>query len=294
MNYLNKFKDFLENMAVSAPSSGMGAVVSTQPGALPGTPGTTGSGDIGFTFSKEKRKKGDASEVTDLRDLEDAEVEKVDDLKEELDPETYKSAADKLRFDRKRSENLRDYAKYKKYTQKLETIQKLGLNTINIEIEGQDREFFFYINFNDFAYNNEFSVRKEGFFEFEVNIFAKDFDTYKKIENSCDNFWSNALIIKFEYTVIDDVEIKLDSVYYSNTSYNYKITRPTAHKIKKEFIDIFSGSKVYKNDSMKYYSIDILEDVIINDNLSIDYGLEIEDFVYLINNTSVNKLYSSL
>jgi hypothetical protein len=70
MRYLKSFKKFDENAAASASStSGMSTVSAAQPGALPGTTGTEGSGDIGFTFKKEKRKKGDPTKVTDMRDL---------------------------------------------------------------------------------------------------------------------------------------------------------------------------------------------------------------------------------
>lgn len=81
MKYLKTYKKFSENAVATTGTAGMGAVVSAQPGALPGTTGTEGSGDIGFTFKKEKRKKGDPSEVTDLRDLEDVDTNEVDDLK---------------------------------------------------------------------------------------------------------------------------------------------------------------------------------------------------------------------
>lgn len=79
---IKRYKEFLEN-AESTSVSGMGSVVSAQPGTLPGTTGTEGSGDIGFTFKKERRKKGGPSEVTDLRDLEDTkEINKIEDIKE--------------------------------------------------------------------------------------------------------------------------------------------------------------------------------------------------------------------
>ena len=54
----------------NASISGMGPVVSAQPGLLPGTTGTVGSGDIGVVLKKSKRKKGKPSEVSDLRDLD--------------------------------------------------------------------------------------------------------------------------------------------------------------------------------------------------------------------------------
>jgi len=82
MIYLKTYKRFSEN-ADSSSVSGMGAVVSAQPGTLPGTFGTDGSGDIGHTFKKEKRKKGDPSEVSDLRDLEDVDTKKVNDIDED-------------------------------------------------------------------------------------------------------------------------------------------------------------------------------------------------------------------
>lgn len=85
MRYLKKYKSFFEDgtACATAAVSGMGAVSSAQPGALPGTTGTEGSGDIGFTFKKEKRKKGDPTKVTDMRDLEPAKgITKVEDIKE--------------------------------------------------------------------------------------------------------------------------------------------------------------------------------------------------------------------
>jgi hypothetical protein len=85
MRYLKKYKSFFEDGTACATAgvSGMGAVSAAQPGALPGTTGTEGSGDIGFTFKKEKRKKGDPTKVTDMRDLEHAKgITKVEDIKE--------------------------------------------------------------------------------------------------------------------------------------------------------------------------------------------------------------------
>ena len=80
MRKIKRYKEFLENAVSTASSSaGMGAVTAAQPGALAGTTGTEGSGDIGFTFKKEKRKKGNPSQVTDLRDLK---TNKVEDIKE--------------------------------------------------------------------------------------------------------------------------------------------------------------------------------------------------------------------
>ena len=85
MRYLKPYKKFNEdgNATVSASTSGMGSVSAAQPGALPGTTGIDGSGDLGFTFKKERRKKGDPSEVTDMRDLKPAKgITKVEDIKE--------------------------------------------------------------------------------------------------------------------------------------------------------------------------------------------------------------------
>ena len=84
MKFIKKYKSFLEdgNASVNASTGGMGGVVSAQPGALPGQTGTTGSGDVSFTFKKEKRKKGGPSQVSDLRDLKDAKTDKVEDIKE--------------------------------------------------------------------------------------------------------------------------------------------------------------------------------------------------------------------
>lgn len=94
MKYLKFYKKFFEDgdsgaATANVSTSGMGAVVSAQPGTLPGTFGTDGSGDIGFTFKKDKRKKGKPSEVSDLRDLEPAKgVKKIEESsisKEEKD-----------------------------------------------------------------------------------------------------------------------------------------------------------------------------------------------------------------
>ena len=84
---IKKWQEFLEDATATSTTAGMGAVTSAQPGALPGTTGTEGSGDVSFTFKKEKRKKGGPSEVTDMRDLEEDTklgdrfpVEEVDDI----------------------------------------------------------------------------------------------------------------------------------------------------------------------------------------------------------------------
>ena len=63
MKYLKKYKTFNEDgtATVGATTAGMGAVSNAQPGALAGTTGTEGSGDVGFTFKKEKRKKGETN-----------------------------------------------------------------------------------------------------------------------------------------------------------------------------------------------------------------------------------------
>ena len=84
MRYLKKYKTFNEDVTatVGATTAGMGAVSNAQPGAIPGQTGTTGSGDVTFTFKKEKRKKGGPSQVTDLRDLKDVKTDKVEDVKE--------------------------------------------------------------------------------------------------------------------------------------------------------------------------------------------------------------------
>lgn len=85
MRYVKSFKSFKENATVSASTSGMGAVSSAQPGAIAGTTGTEGSGDIGFTFKKEKRKKGDPTKVTDMRDLSPAKgVTHIEEIKESV------------------------------------------------------------------------------------------------------------------------------------------------------------------------------------------------------------------
>jgi hypothetical protein len=68
---IKTFKQYFEDATANATTAGMGAVTSSQPGALPGTTGVEGSGDVGFTFTKEKRKRGPVDEVSDLRDLED-------------------------------------------------------------------------------------------------------------------------------------------------------------------------------------------------------------------------------
>ena len=80
MKHLKSFNLFLEDATSNASNcAGAGAVVSAQPGSLPGTTGSSGSGDVSFflTDNKKKRKKGDPAEVSDLRDLEPAKTNKV-------------------------------------------------------------------------------------------------------------------------------------------------------------------------------------------------------------------------
>jgi len=83
MRFLKSYRLFKEDSTCNASTtSGMDSVEAAQPGALAGTTGTKGSGDIGFTFKKEKRKKGDPTKVTDMRDLAPAKgVTHVEDIK---------------------------------------------------------------------------------------------------------------------------------------------------------------------------------------------------------------------
>ena len=85
MRYLKKYNSFFEDGTACATAGvgGMGAVSNAGVGALAGVGGTPGSGDVTFTFKKEKRKKGNPSQVSDMRDLSPAKgVNKVDDIKE--------------------------------------------------------------------------------------------------------------------------------------------------------------------------------------------------------------------
>lgn len=106
MKYLKLYKKFFEDGGdgggatsgsgdgggvayADASISGMGPVVSAQPGLLPGTTGTVGSGDVGRTFKKEKRKKGKPSEVSDLRDLGSADTVNIKESSD-VDEDTIK------------------------------------------------------------------------------------------------------------------------------------------------------------------------------------------------------------
>lgn len=83
MKYLKKYQKFFEDgeggtAYANASISGMGPVVASQPGVIPGTTGTEGS-DRTFTFgpevkSKRRSKKGKPNEVSDLRDLKNSDT----------------------------------------------------------------------------------------------------------------------------------------------------------------------------------------------------------------------------
>ena len=108
MKYLKKYTQFFEDGTAAASTSttgGMGPVSAAQPGSLPGTNGTEGSGDLGFTFKKEKRKKGNASQVTDMRDLAPAKgvtkvkesvLSQIESRDPNRNPEVYKTINDCL------------------------------------------------------------------------------------------------------------------------------------------------------------------------------------------------------
>jgi len=76
MKYLKSFEDI-----ANAGTAGMGSVVNSQPGYLPGTTGTSGSGDVTFTLAngkkKKRRKLGNPSEVSDARFLAPVKLNKV-------------------------------------------------------------------------------------------------------------------------------------------------------------------------------------------------------------------------
>ena len=86
MKHLKSYKNFNEDVTVGASTAGMGAVVNSQPGALPGTTGTDGSGDLSFYLKRGKRrKKGGPTEVSDMRDLAPVKTNKI---VENISPDT--------------------------------------------------------------------------------------------------------------------------------------------------------------------------------------------------------------
>lgn len=78
MKHLKSYKYFTEDVTANASNTtGMGNVVSAQPGTLPGTFGTDGSGDVSFYLEKGKRKKGNPSQVSDAQDLAPVKTNKI-------------------------------------------------------------------------------------------------------------------------------------------------------------------------------------------------------------------------
>lgn len=82
MKYLKKYQMFFEDgdACVNASNvAGMGDVVNSQPGSLPGTTGTSGSGDVSFGLLKKekRRRKGNPNQVTDLRDLKEEDTNEI-------------------------------------------------------------------------------------------------------------------------------------------------------------------------------------------------------------------------
>jgi hypothetical protein len=82
MRTLKSYKQFYEDATCDVSNtSGMGTVVSSQPGTLPGDTGTIGSGDIGIVYDNKskRRKKGGPSQVSDLRDLKPVKTNKIEE-----------------------------------------------------------------------------------------------------------------------------------------------------------------------------------------------------------------------
>ena len=78
MKYIKRFTQFNEGAFVTAAVGGMGDVIASQPGAVPGTTGTTGSGDIPVVLkTRPRRKKGNPSQVCDARDLAPVKINRV-------------------------------------------------------------------------------------------------------------------------------------------------------------------------------------------------------------------------
>lgn len=104
MKFIKSYKLFLEDGTACVNASntaGMGAVVASQPGLLPGTTGTTGSGDIPYYFltkGKKKVKNGNPSQVSDLRFLEPAKgITKVKESYDNIDDYIF-NIKSKLKF----------------------------------------------------------------------------------------------------------------------------------------------------------------------------------------------------
>ena len=237
----------------------------------------------------------------------------------ELNAETYSSAADKLRklgrdtYGRDywktdnefkdRSAKLSDMADYRRWEKSLLENNKLGKTRLKIENrKGEmfeaDFNLFFFCNGDSFLDSFEDSIESEGTIEipFEVSAYPAD----KESLNICkdkfgdiDNIYGPDIMWLYLVFKIEGERLVFDEYKIDNTDNGVvKVDRVLAGKIRSSLLNIFTEGNDYPSG---YNNIDTAYEaveryIIAESGLSSEYGLSMDHIKDAISSVSANKI----
>jgi hypothetical protein len=233
---------------------------------------------------------------------------------EELNPQTYRKAARKLRKmgHEKRAKDIEDWADLSKWKENIEEYSKFGKFKLNILTEDGQRlndDFFLCIQIDRDYFGDSIDGIKEdeeGEFLFFIGMIPTNRETIDKCEKTLPDsdlnngfYWAMTLMLSFELkdSTIKFINYKLDN-YDTGISGDVSFAdRASAGRFKTLLKNMFSN-KDYNYPS-GYTDFDNFYDMIYNVfgaeyGLSSDYGFSPEVITDFINTISPNEMYKSI
>ena len=239
---------------------------------------------------------------------------------EELNPQTYRSAAAKLLkqspFNKERADDLRDWAEKREVVQNTETWEKMKaetskFGTYNLHIVNDDVDFVGrfhpYITFERDGFVDEYEDNKEHGEDFDMGLYfflgsvPADQETLDKcIEIMPDPdfgngfFWTNNIGIQlyFEAGSVKINDVKIDE-YDDSLTGSVSITdRKSAQTLKTLLVKMFSepnlGYPSGYNDFDSFYEM-FEAKILAEAGMSSDYGFSMEAIADFLKGVSANK-----
>lgn len=224
---------------------------------------------------------------------------------EELNPNTYISAAKKLRKinHKQRADELTNWAEISKWKQNIEAFSKFG--EIEVLVEGKLGRFYVFLTLDILSLEDSLLDVEDtgsGYLWFPIGLIPKDNESLEICkQNMIDSdfyngfFWSFSLSIDFDLKE----EIKYTDIQFS--AYDNSLTgdvkvanRKSANTLKKIIVNAIGNPNYnYPSDYSEYNNMYELLDYKLGASLRfVDYGFTPEDLANYIKKSSVNIFYN--